>query len=225
MWIFIWIACNSSGSATVKSSLEDSGVSEDTAVADSGLEEEDTSISEPSEPDSTPVDADGDGVFEDDCDDDDPTVYPMAEEICDNKDNNCDGQIDEDDICPCPYRSLENKAYYFCTDNRRWRDAKDDCTDLGAVLISIESEEENTYIAEQANSIVEGKWWIGLNDRDTEDSFEWDEGVDVVYEAWNDGEPNNYNNEDCIEMYSSTGVWNDARCRNEQGFVCSFPIE
>ncbi|MBI4653724.1 MAG: putative metal-binding motif-containing protein, partial [Nitrospirae bacterium] len=48
-------------------------------------------------------DADGDGHYAigscaepaDDCDDNDPKVYPGALEICDNKDNNCDGQVDE----------------------------------------------------------------------------------------------------------------------------------
>ncbi len=45
------------------------------------------------------TDADGDGHYtpdscktpNDDCDDNDPTVYPCAKEICDGKDNNCDG--------------------------------------------------------------------------------------------------------------------------------------
>ncbi len=30
-----------------------------------------------------------------DCDDSDPTVYPGATEVCDGKDNNCDGYVDE----------------------------------------------------------------------------------------------------------------------------------
>ncbi len=56
------------------------------------------------------VDADGDGWVEaenecvpgGDCDDNDATVFPGAEEICgDGIDNNCDGAIDEGCLTPC----------------------------------------------------------------------------------------------------------------------------
>ena len=43
-----------------------------------------------------PSDADGDGYDADnDCDDSDPLVNPGAEEVCDEVDNNCDGEVDE----------------------------------------------------------------------------------------------------------------------------------
>ena len=42
------------------------------------------------------TDADGDGYFADeDCDDDDASVHPDAEEVCDAVDNDCDGSVDE----------------------------------------------------------------------------------------------------------------------------------
>ena len=42
------------------------------------------------------IDEDGDGVrAEDDCDDNDASVYPGAAESCDERDNNCDGSVDE----------------------------------------------------------------------------------------------------------------------------------
>ncbi len=43
------------------------------------------------------VDADGDGYADDvDCDDGDPAVFPGAEELCNEVDDDCDGEIDEE---------------------------------------------------------------------------------------------------------------------------------
>ena len=46
------------------------------------------------------VDFDKDGFTLDvDCNDSNNLIYPGATELCDSVDNDCDGQVDEDDVC------------------------------------------------------------------------------------------------------------------------------
>lgn len=54
-------------------------------------------------------DEDEDGYYSyEDCNDLDPLINPMADEICDNEDNNCNGYIDE---------GLDTEVYYLDEDN------------------------------------------------------------------------------------------------------------
>ena len=63
-------------------------------------------------------DADGDGFdVLDDCDDEDHTVFPGAYEVCDGKDNDCDGEIDEG--------TTGELTFYRDQDEDGWGDAED----------------------------------------------------------------------------------------------------
>ncbi len=69
---------------------------------------------EPKDTAQEPTDMDGDGfAAEDDCDDGDAAINPNATEICDEIDNNCDGNTDED----------LTETYYGDTDGDGFGDA------------------------------------------------------------------------------------------------------
>jgi len=76
-------------------STTDSGVPT-TTTTDSAIDTNTT----PTDSDSGPVDADGDGVpAKWDCDDTDPTVSPWEPDVCNGVDDNCDGAVDERHVC------------------------------------------------------------------------------------------------------------------------------
>ena len=51
--------------------------------------------------------------------------------------------------------------------------------------------------------------WIGLNDRDVENSFVWSDGTVSSYRYWSDDQPKNHG--DCTRMTSS-GKWAHGVC-------------
>ena len=90
-------------------------------------------------------------------------------------------------------------------------------------LASINSAEENEFIRRETVYHGGGNWWIGYSDRLQENLWKWDNGDPSGYVNWQPGEPNNWNNEDCTWMTSSTGKWYDAACASGSAltrFVC-----
>ena len=174
------------------------------------------------------IDRDGDGSpEEDDCDDSNENISPSAVEICDGRDNNCDGEIDEGDVCPCEYFSFEGKGYFFCDWELAWEEAVVACEETrpSYSLVTINDEPENLWLYEQIVLIAPNvRWWIGFNDREEEGDFQWLDGAEVTYTSWQNGEPNDSGGEDCVELnrFDSTN-WNDVTCDAANYLVCEGP--
>jgi hypothetical protein len=105
------------------------GVSDDDDSTASDVDDDDSS-------DPGSIDADGDGVPEnEDCDDANDLIFPGAEEICDDLDNNCDSQIDEG-LLVTRYQDYDGdgwgttaSAASVCPQEPGWVEQSGDCND------------------------------------------------------------------------------------------------
>ena len=165
----------------------------------------------------------------DDCDDSDYDINPAAAEECNGYDDDCDGTSDNASVCPCDVEYYDGDTtlpYMFCTDAQSWSDAQTTCDTYGYHLLTIDDDTENGWADDTADTYSTSKWWIGLNDRTTEGTFEWEDGSTVSYTNWQSGEPNNGSggsgNEDCVQLnrYHPLQTWNDEPCSDTFYFVC-----
>ena len=169
-----------------------------------------------------------------DCDDADKGVNPSVTEVCNGRDDDCDGEADSDDVCPCPVVRYEDHVYLFCEQVKSWGDARSACgqgTD-GFDLVVFEDQAENDFVASETYARDRHRWWwIGLRQIDKWNepagSWQWVDGTDLSAENWGGGQPDNDDySEDCVHLYPDSGLWNDLQCwmgvwyGQELYFVC-----
>ncbi len=169
------------------------------------------------------IDADNDGYGKcyRDCDDRNDAIRPDADELCDDLDNNCSGNVDDNLECGCPSAEIAGVPFLFCDIDLNFEKSATWCANLGGTLARIESAEQNDAVWQQAQSVREDTWYIGMTDigRD-EGDFYWIDGGEISYEAWAPNEPNFDGAEHCVHMRRSAPLWNDIACGNKKPFVC-----
>ncbi len=141
-------------------------------------------------------------------------------EACNGADDDCDGVIDEG--CACVGKTFLGRTYTFCNDYRTWTDARTFCVNQGGHLAAIRSAQLNTFLVNESGAIDSAHyWWVGGNDITTEGQWTWAGGVAWTYTNWQGGEPNNVNNEDCLQLWRFTGgTWNDGNCSQAHHYIC-----
>ena len=99
--------------------------------------------------------------------------------------------------------------------------------EYGTNLASITSNFENDEAFGDGSFFSEyGDMWIGLSDFTTENEFLWDDGSYYDYDEWQSGQPNNWNNQDCVVFNTINGEWGDCDCDGNtdclpRAFICS----
>ena len=71
-------------------------------------------------------------------------------------------------------------------------------------------------------------FWVffkGLNDRIIEQGFRWSDNTALDYVNWNINEPNDKSGtENCVEMWTRNGVWNDQSCSRRLRYMCKHQL-
>jgi hypothetical protein len=126
----------------------------------------------------------------------------------------------------CPGIVFRDSCYLFSTDWLSWNLAEERCVAWGGHLASVESSEEDVFIAVgPALAGVPGGngWgiWLGGTDARRDGDFRWAGDRPLSFLGWAPNQPDNGQGLDCIQKRDDgTGGWYDVRCTDFHPFVC-----
>ncbi|XP_072859192.2 macrophage mannose receptor 1 [Pogona vitticeps] len=124
-----------------------------------------------------------------------------------------------------PWIPFHQHCYYFESSSKKnWPRASLACLQLDATLVSITDAAEARFIAANIEEL-ESKtrsFWIGMF-RNLNGDWLWLDNAAVDFVNWNNGEPSPQSSEECVEMLSSSGMWNNAYCNIYAGYICKKP--
>ncbi|XP_045182463.2 C-type lectin domain family 2 member L-like [Mercenaria mercenaria] len=102
-----------------------------------------------------------------------------------------EGSVHYEAKCPSTYGQFNTSCYTYTDTQMTWDAAKNYCEKLNGYLATIESSDENSYVANWLNdngvASTDLKVWIGVTDSQTEDAWQPDKITGVA-------------NEDCVAI-------------------------
>ncbi|XP_062620217.1 galactose-specific lectin nattectin-like [Saccostrea cucullata] len=125
--------------------------------------------------------------------------------------------------CPKGWDKHGTSCYMLNTQKFSWEQANAKCRGFSAMLVEIDTMPENVFVANTLkNKDPSGRAWLGGTDKTQENTWIWKHsGLPLRFTNWNKGEPNDdKENEDCMEILSRNGMWNDMPCSYLSMFVC-----
>ncbi|XP_058251508.1 lactose-binding lectin l-2-like [Hemibagrus wyckioides] len=126
--------------------------------------------------------------------------------------------------CPSEWVRYGRRCFLYVTQHMNWTSAEKHCLDLGANLVSINSEDEYQMVKAliRAHDHKENPTWIGLTNCVETHNWFWSDGTELTFTKWNPDEPNNFESRECcVHMNFSVFMnWNDIPCEEKYPFVC-----
>ncbi|KAG8179318.1 hypothetical protein JTE90_021986 [Oedothorax gibbosus] len=131
--------------------------------------------------------------------------------------------------CSNGWFTHENMCYKMGRGRITWEEASHSCLMENSNLVSVHSKELSDFLTAFFLMRIRHSVWIGLHDRITEGTYEWDDDSPVNFTNWAPGEPSGRDRktEDCVEaaFYNANqgkkmGQWNDATCDHKMPFIC-----
>lgn len=117
-------------------------------------------------------------------------------------------------------------SYCLNPGNRTYQEAKTACAGDGGALATFKEKADSQKIrAAAAAKFAAARMWIGLTDAAAEGEWRWASGSRMSWTAWQRGEPNDFDTENCVELWADTWTWNDFDCGARRPFVCEAPAK
>ncbi|XP_071807502.1 CD209 antigen-like protein C [Asterias amurensis] len=118
--------------------------------------------------------------------------------------------------CPLDWITWRSQCYKIISDLLTWREAKEQCIKMDALLVVPLSKDETKFLL---TLFRKPKFWINCNDIETEGQWVCQEdGAMVQYREWRQNEPDNFGVENCAVAYYEG--WNDLSCTNKCPAIC-----
>ena len=135
------------------------------------------------------------------------------------------GFVMEKEIVPTATAEFNGNKYEYYSDTMSWWQAYRFCEKKGGHLVTINSKEENDFVVGMTTGKNYGVWTGGKTDSSHEVWY-WITGEPFEYQNWDDGEPNNVN-QDAVQLYitdTHIGKWDDLASTDTTncGFVCEY---
>ncbi|KAK7089695.1 hypothetical protein V1264_024172 [Littorina saxatilis] len=130
--------------------------------------------------------------------------------------------LGKNDKCPRSWKLLGESCYKYISIAATWQNAEVECETMGAGLVEIDSQAENSFVFTMVTAAGAGQAWMGLSDVGTEGLFLLPSGQPPTFTKWQPGQPSDgAGKEDCATFWPDfADRWNDVRCDIDRPFVC-----